>query len=404
MNLASNSSSSASATLVQPATLKDIPRARTERSALDRLDAVLRKHFHNPDVQAIRVVMATIKSHYMNLGDPAWLFVIAPPGSGKTTTTVMGAAGLPQVQILGSWSASTFLSGFHGAKQPGLLEKLGDTTEHDKTFITNGDGIFICKDFTTVISMQRDRRAEILSQLREIHDGEFRKDFGTGVTKIWRGRVTMIAAVTPALDHAHGMSAALGERFLKIRWDRPELEAGEAAIDQQTSERNIAPALIKAVGDVFLDASTTVPEISNAVRRQIATIANLVAFARTHVYRNAFGNREILDVSVPEANTRIAKGLAAIARGDAALQRKDHVDDAVLLDIYRVALDCIPPTRRDVFTAVLKARPVPVGTTPARALEDLQELGLVELDRPALTALARGMVDGSRMLEVLNMD
>jgi hypothetical protein len=220
----------------------------------------------------------------------------------------MGAAGLPQVQILGAWSASTFLSGFHGAKQPGLLEKLGDTTEHDKTFITNGDGIFICKDFTTVISMQRDRRAEILSQLREIHDGEYRKDFGTGVTKIGRGRVTMIAAVTPALDRAHGMSAALGERFLKIRWDRPELEAGEAAIDQQTSERNIAPALIKAVGDVFLDASKAVPEISNAVRRQIATIANLVAFARAYVYRNAFGNREIIDVSVPEANTRIAKG------------------------------------------------------------------------------------------------
>jgi hypothetical protein len=90
--------------LVQPATMEDIPRARAERSALDRLDAVLRKHFHNPDVQAIRVVMATIKSHYMNLGDPAfaWLFVIAPPGSGKTTTTVMGAAGLPQVQILGA--------------------------------------------------------------------------------------------------------------------------------------------------------------------------------------------------------------------------------------------------------------------------------------------------------------
>jgi hypothetical protein len=157
------------------------------------------------------------------------------------------------------------------------------------------------------------------------------------------------------------------------------------------------------VGDVFLDASNAIPEISNAVRRQIATIANLVAFARAYVYRNSFGNREIIDVSVPEANTRIAKGLAAIARGDAALQRKDAVDDDVLQDIYRVALDCIPPTRRDVFTAVLVGRSVPVGTTPARALEDLQELGLVERDRPALTALARGMVEGSRLQEVLNM-
>jgi len=72
--------------------------------------------------------------------------------------------------------------------------------------------------------------------------------------------------------------------------------------------------------------------------------------------------------------------------------------------IYRVALDCIPPTRRDVFTAVLAGRPVPVGTTPARALEDLQELGLVERDRPNLTTLATDLVEGSRMQEVLNME
>lgn len=37
-------------------------------------------------------------------------------------------------------------------------------------------------------------------------------------------------------------------------------------------------------------------------------------------------------------------------------------------------------------------------------MEDLQELGLVERNRPALAALARGMVDNSRMLEVLNME
>ena len=69
-----------------------------------------------------------------------------------------------------------------------------------------------------------------------------------------------------------------------------------------------------------------------------------------------------------------------------------------------IAPDCIPPTRRDVFTAVLAGRSVPVGTTPARALEDLQELGLMERDRPVLTALARGMVEGSRLQEVLDME
>ena len=372
-------------------------------SALDRLDSVLRQHFHAPDTQAIRVVMATIKSHYLNLGDPAWIFVVAPPGSGKTTTTIMGAAGLPQVQILGAWSASTFLSGMHGAVQPGLLEKLGPTVETNKCFVTKGDGILISKDFTTVLAMQRDRRAEILSQLREIHDGQYRKDFGTGVTKIWCGRITIIAAVTPALDRAYSTASTLGERFLQVRWHRPARVAGARAIDQQTAEKQISQDLTDAVRAVFDDAASAVPEISSAARDNLAAVADLVAIGRTHVYRASFGGREIEDVPEPEANTRVSKGLAAIARGDAALQRKGEVDDDVLQDVYRVALDCIPPTRREVLLAVLGARPIPPGTTFARAVEDLQELGLLTRGAAALSPLAVELVEESRLREVMPM-
>ncbi len=371
-------------------------------SALNRLDRVLHSHFHQPDTQAVHVVMATIKSHYLNLGDPAWIFVVAPPGSGKTTTTVMGAAGLPQVQILGSWSPSTFLSGMHGAQQPGLLEKLGPTLENNKCYITKGDGILISKDFTTVLSMQRDRRAEILSQLREIHDGQYRKDFGTGVTKIWSGRITIIAAVTPALDRAYSMSSTLGERFLQVRWHRPARTAGERAIDQQTGEKEMSTEITDAVRAVFDEASSDVPEISRAVRQQIAAIADLVAVGRTHVYRSSIGNRDIEDVPEPEANTRVSKGLAAIARGDAALQGKDTVDNAVLRDVFRVALDCIVPARREVLLAMLHGRPIPAGTTTGRAIEDLQELGLLtQGNAPALSPQAVELVEESRLREVL---
>src|SRR5437899_8992194 len=65
--------------------------------------------------------------------------------------------------------------------------------------------VFLIKDFTTVLSMKRDKRSVILSQLREIHDGQFRRDFGTGVTKIWNGRVSIVAAVTPVLDRHYSI-------------------------------------------------------------------------------------------------------------------------------------------------------------------------------------------------------
>ena len=130
------------------------------------LERVLGKWFYKPDLQAIRIVMSTLKAHYLNVGDPAWLFVVAPPGSGKTSVSIMGASGLPDVQILSDLTENTFLSGFYGHREPGLLEKLGETASDGNTHTTKGDGVFLVKDFTTVLTMRRDRRAAIASYAR----------------------------------------------------------------------------------------------------------------------------------------------------------------------------------------------------------------------------------------------
>ena len=168
--------------------------------SFDQLNNCLEKWFYQPDLQAIRIVLGTAKAHYMNIGDPAWLFVVAPAGTGKTTTSIMSACGLPEVVTLGDVTENTFLSGFFKHKDPGVLEKLGKTSQEGDIYTSQGNALFLLKDFTTVLSMRREKRKAILSQLREIHDGEFKRSFGTGETKIWRGRVTIIGAVTPVLD------------------------------------------------------------------------------------------------------------------------------------------------------------------------------------------------------------
>ena len=181
-------------------------------NSFTQLNETLNTWFYQPDLQAIRIVLGTAKAHYLNIGDPAWLFVVAPPGTGKTTTSIMSACGLPEVVSLGDVSENTFLSGFYKHKEPGVLEKLGKTTEEGNTFITEGNALFLVKDFTTVLSMRREKRKGILSQLREIHDGEFKRSFGTGETKIWQGRVTIIAAVL----RFNGHGSAEPSNFLAI--------------------------------------------------------------------------------------------------------------------------------------------------------------------------------------------
>ena len=347
-----------------------------------KLEALLNKWYYKPDLQAIRIVLGAINAHYLKIGDPAWLFLIGPPGSGKTTITIFGASGLPQVQLIGDLSENTLLSGFYGKQKPGLLEKLGKTARHGDTYTTQGDGIFLVKDFTTVLSMRREKRAAILAQLREIHDGEFKRDFGTGQSKIWRGRLSTIAAVTPAIDRHYSVFTTLGERFLQLRWSRPDSEvAGEWAIDQQGKEGNIRREAKAIVGKIFAGAEKTPPELSGEMKTRLAALAEVAAIARTHVYRDSYGSREIEYVPEPEANTRIAKGLAALARGLASLNGRKEVSEQDLQDVMRVGLDCVSDTRRKLLIKIATGgKPDdrdPARTVRQRQLEELEALGVL---------------------------
>jgi hypothetical protein len=296
----------------------------------------------------------------LDVGDSAWLFLVAPPGTGKTTLSIMGSARLPQVVSLGGFTPNTFLSGFYGRQEPGLLEKLGKTSEQSGTYTTVGDGILLAKDFTSVLSMRRETRAEILAQLREIHDGEFRRSFGTGETKIWRGRVALIAAVTPVIDRHYGVFNVLGERFLQLRWHRPKSpRAGQKAILQQGSEERIREVLQQSFKAVIENSLKRAPTISTQSRERIANLAELVAIARTYIFRNSFGRREIEYVPESEANTRIAKALAAIARGLASLNCREEVADEDLQDAFRVGLDTIPENRCRLLLAITREYSLP---------------------------------------------
>jgi hypothetical protein len=103
----------------------------------------------------------------------------------------------------------TFVSGFKG-KNSSLLERLD----------AKGLSFLLLKDFTTVLSLHRDARSEILGALREIYDGEYSKDFGNGQSVSWSGRLGFLAGVTPVIDRHHQVLAVLGQRFLMLRLPR----------------------------------------------------------------------------------------------------------------------------------------------------------------------------------------
>src|SRR5439155_21641856 len=98
----------------------------------------------------------------------------------------------------------------------GLLREIGEF------------GILLHKDFGSVISMNRDTRAQVLAALREIYDGSWTRHVGTdgGRTLSWSGKVGLLAGCTPAidLDRHYAVMGSMGERFTLYRLPKVDAE------------------------------------------------------------------------------------------------------------------------------------------------------------------------------------
>jgi hypothetical protein len=96
------------------------------------------------------------------------------------------------------------------------------------------------KDLTSILSMNRDIRARVLAALREVFDGSWFREVGSdgGQTITWRGRITVVGAVTTAWDTAHAVIASMGDRFVLVRIDSTtaRLSAGRKAINNTGDE------------------------------------------------------------------------------------------------------------------------------------------------------------------------
>lgn len=341
----------------KPSVPTPVTRPITNEDTFAEVDRLYLKYFEQPDLQAIHIALGVLMTHYLPGDEPIWLFFTAPSGAGKTTMTLFGAAGLGQVELISELTSKTFLSGW-GAKQSGLLEKLGEPDKQEKgKIVTEGDGIFLIKDFTTLLSIRKDERAAIMSQFREIHDGEFRRDFGTGQTKIWKGKVTILAAVTPAIDIYTHVLSVLGERFLKVQVRVPKsINAGIRAVRQRSEEKKIRREIQLAIRKLFMSALRELPQASDEMVKRAASLAQVIALARTHV-RRGFGG-EIDSVATPELNTRLSQGIVGVAQGIAALRRHPVVTEEDLQDAMRMGLESMPQARYLVLKAAMRGKAV----------------------------------------------
>ena len=331
------------------------------------------------DLAYLPVLTGAVLAHPLG-GDPVWLLAVGPPG-GTKTEPLRALYGYPGIYPLSDLTAQTFASGLdlpHG-RDASLLTRLNDE-------------ILVLKDFTTVLQMHREERQKILAQLREIYDGRFDKVWGTGRELHWEGRLGFVGGVTPIIDKHHAAMAVLGERFVLFRPLMPDRnDLARAALGSCGHEVEMRSDLRQAMHGFLRSRSTEPPTLSEAGHARLAAVADFTTRARSAVVREGY-SRELQYAPEPEAPTRFAKVLCALAGGIARAYDSPKITDRELHLVGRVALDCLPLVRRRVIAVlveqtihsgdalvlyeVVKAAGGATGVV-RRTLEDLEALGVV---------------------------
>lgn len=299
---------------------------------------------HLPDPSPLYVVMGALAANMMQ-GQPVWLMLIGESSCGKTEL-LMTLKDVPGIHITSKIKGEqALLSGTKkkeyakGAKG-GLLREIGDR------------GALVFKDFTTILSMQKDGLGELLSAFREVYDGEWGREIGGegGQTLKWKGHIGFLTGVTPAVDRSHAMVSEMGERFIFFRYPDSDGWAEAFAALGRTDMPQMSADIRVVVKDFFegfgLDWSQQIipRQLTHAEKDGVIAMGQLAGRSRGLVLRDSF-TKDIIDIPSAERPTRVTLELGMIYRAMEYLGVQGGVGGEAWKITQKIALDSMPMVR-----------------------------------------------------------
>ncbi len=318
---------------LQPATISNAPKH-------DALIEAFKKRYYIEEDYTITLPLCAIIANYIP-GDPDIIGIIGPSGSLKTEILrIFGETENDLVYPVSAVTEHTFVSGHR---------------ENIDTLALLNKRAIVIKDFTTILSMREDTRAQIFSDLREITDGYIRKEFGNGVKKEYRDlHSSIIFASTSVIERFHSLYHHLGARIVFFR-PRSDPALARAASWRARTERNKYRQELHDLTLAFLRhtiplATSTLPTLSQDAEKYIETITELVAICRTPVHRNHKG--DIDEIPEPEFPTRLFNTIARLTLVHALIHDRREVAEPDLDFATRIATDNIPTARARLLLAL----------------------------------------------------
>ena len=295
-----------------------------------------REWLEMPDPEILDIIFGTILANRLD-GDPLWMFIVGPPGCGKTEP-LMSLTGSPLIMTTTSLTPKALISGanFGGISEPSLIPKLNNK-------------VLIVKDFTTILSMNFQARDEIFGILRDAYDGRIEWYFGTGLYRVYESRFGMLAGVTHIIERYNSAHTALGERFIHYKVRRKgTIDVGADIIDRalrnmtyETKMRKALSLVAKQVLDYPVDGSMVQNMLTDTFKIKLRKLAQLIASMRASISREKYTG-EIHYKPIAEIGTRLAKQFCKLAFGIALFRHSKTVTDEHFRIVTKVARDTAP--------------------------------------------------------------
>jgi len=345
-----------------------IPPNQSRPVTVADITAKLREFFVLADEGVVELVLGGfIANRLPTVHAPVWIMLVAESSGGKTEIIDMFSKlsddKYKLAYHISDLSPQTFISGAqNGGAETSLLQRI------------NGRMVFI-KDFTTILQKNKEARREILSQFREIYDGAFNKDFGTGKSVHWKGRIGVIAGLTPPALEMMGQYAGMGERFINYFLKQPsDAQLAQAMKDNYNKDiKKIKDELSTMVAQ-YVETHVLMAEemtedqqkLSDELLDELNEVAIFATRARSPIMLD-FKTGEPIGMPSIERFPRFVIQLQSLAKSFVLMNGGVQVLTQVQKDIlYKIALDSIPRTRRAVLTILASHRAVSTSAAAAR--------------------------------------
>lgn len=347
----------------------------------------IQEWFYSPDMDALRMTYSIMAAHYATSDKPAWYMLLGDSGTGKTALAIDPCQRIHRAHILSQVNKNAFISAYKTSNnsEKGLLQRGSDSKSM----------IWLFKDFTTVVSMGENDAKVISGQLREAWDGETSKATGVGQIK-WKGRITCIAAGTPAVERHWARFREFGERFVTYRWRTPEDRTRVLSwvayqaqfrdkIDEALKEHVFQLLHPTWLGDLLKNPlDLTIPP---TFFYRLVNLVDLTARMMTIAERDY--QNKIIGIPAPEVGSRLINAAQYMAKGHMALMGRTVAGEPEERLARRLLVDSIPLLRRKLLghlplqgmpsTRPMLAKKMGV---PQRALndqiEELVYMGIIE--------------------------